>query len=149
VEDEVGAMLDGLHQPGRREGRVDEQRQAGVVRDRSHVGDVEHVQAGVAQRLAEQQPRLGPDRGAPGVDVARIDEGGRDAEARQRVGQQVVRAAVERAAGATTWLPAPASVAIARCSAACPLAVAIAPTPPSRAAMRSSSTAVVGLLMRL
>ena len=46
------------------------------------------------------------------------------------------------------WSPAPASVAIARCSAAMPLAVATAPTPPSSAAMRSSSTAVVGLEMR-
>jgi hypothetical protein len=46
------------------------------------------------------------------------------------------------------WPPAPISVTIARCSAACPLAVAIAPTPPSSAAMRSSSTATVGLLMR-
>jgi hypothetical protein len=45
--------------------------------------------------------------------------------------------------------PAPASVAMARCSAAWPLAVAMAPTPPSSAAMRSSSTAVVGLDMRL
>ena len=38
---------------------------------------------------------------------------------------------------------------MARCSAAWPLAVAIAPMPPSNAAMRSSSTALVGLLMRL
>ena len=49
---------------------------------------------------------------------------------------------------ATTCEPAPAIVAIARCSAACPLAVAIAPTPDSRAAMRSSSADTVGLLMR-
>jgi hypothetical protein len=46
------------------------------------------------------------------------------------------------------WPPAPISVAMARCSAACPLAVAIAPTPCSSAAMRSSSTATVGLEMR-
>src|SRR5689334_6778696 len=45
--------------------------------------------------------------------------------------------------------PAPASVAIARCSAACPLEVAMAPTPPSSAATRSSSTAFVGFEMRL
>ena len=45
--------------------------------------------------------------------------------------------------------PAEASVVMARCSAACPLAVAIAPTPPSSAATRSSNTALVGLLMRL
>ena len=41
--------------------------------------------------------------------------------------------------------PAPISVAIARCSAAWPLAVAIAPTPPSSAATRSSNTATVGI----
>ena len=45
--------------------------------------------------------------------------------------------------------PAPAMVAIARCSAAWPLAVAIAPTPPSSAATRSSSTALVGFEIRL
>ena len=44
--------------------------------------------------------------------------------------------------------PAPMSVAMARCIAAWPLAVAIAPTPPSSADMRSSSTALVGLLIR-
>jgi len=44
--------------------------------------------------------------------------------------------------------PASISVAITRCSAACPEAVAIAPTPPSSAAMRSSNTATVGLEMR-
>ena len=41
--------------------------------------------------------------------------------------------------------PRPMSVAMARCSAAWPLAVAMAPTPPSSAAMRSSKTATVGL----
>ena len=46
------------------------------------------------------------------------------------------------------WPPAPISVAIARCKAAWPLAVATAPTPPSSAATRSSSTATVGLEMR-
>ena len=47
------------------------------------------------------------------------------------------------------WSPALSSVAIARCSAAMPLAVQIAPTPASSAASRSSSTAVVGLEMRV
>ena len=37
---------------------------------------------------------------------------------------------------------------MARCNAACPLAVPIAPTPPSSAATRSSSTATVGFEMR-
>ena len=47
------------------------------------------------------------------------------------------------------WLPAPAKVVTASASAAWPLAVAMAPTPPSKAAMRSSKTAVVGLEIRL
>ncbi len=49
----------------------------------------------------------------------------------------------------TMWPPCPISVTMPRCSAAWPEAVATAPTPPSSAAMRSSSTATVGLEMRL
>ncbi len=51
-------------------------------------------------------------------------------------------------AAATMWSPAPASAAKVRNSAACPLAVATAPMPPSRLAIRSSNTATVGLAMR-
>ena len=99
VVDQVGAVLEGTHQPRRREGRIDEQRQVLLVGERGDRGDVEDVEARVAERLAEQQPRLGPDRVAPGVEVAGPDEGRRDAEARQRVLEQVVRSAVERARG--------------------------------------------------
>ena len=97
VEDEVGAVVERPHQVGRRERRVDEQRQPVLVRERRDARDVEHVEPGIAERLAEQQPRLRPDRRAPGVEVARIDERRLDAEARQRVVEQVVRAAVQRA----------------------------------------------------
>ena len=97
VEHEVGAVRERLHQVRRRERRIDEQRQAVLVRERRHARNVEHVEARIAERLAEQEPRLGPDRRAPRVEVARIDERRLDAEARQRVVEQVVRAAVERA----------------------------------------------------
>ena len=50
---------------------------------------------------------------------------------------------------ATTWSPASSSVVIATAWAASPLAVARAPTPPSRLAMRSSNTAVVGFMIRV
>ena len=50
---------------------------------------------------------------------------------------------------ATTWEPAPAMAVMARNSAAWPLAVATAPIPPSKLAMRSSNAAVVGLAMRV
>ena len=52
-------------------------------------------------------------------------------------------------ADATMWSPLLSSVAMARCIAAMPLAVHTAPTPSSSAASRSSSTAVVGLEMRV
>src|SRR5690606_20155149 len=57
----------------------------------------EHVQAGVAHGLAEEQARLGTDGLAPAVDVAGIDESRLDPEPRQGVLEQVVRAAIERA----------------------------------------------------
>ena len=47
------------------------------------------------------------------------------------------------------WSPAPSKVAIAMCIADMPLAVHTAPTPPSSAASRSSSTATVGFEIRL
>ena len=49
---------------------------------------------------------------------------------------------------ATMWSPALIIVATARCIAAWPLAVAIAPTPPSNALIRSSRTALVGFESR-
>src|SRR3546814_1690874 len=49
--------------------------------------------------LAEHQPRLGPDRRLPRRVVARIDEGGGDAEARQGMDEDVVAAAIDVARG--------------------------------------------------
>ena len=51
-------------------------------------------------------------------------------------------------AAATMWSPAPARAAKVMNSADMPDAVATAPIPPSRLAMRSSSAATVGLPMR-
>ena len=99
MEQQIGAVIEGFQQIGRGKSRIDHQRQAMRVRDRRHRGNVEHVQPGVAQRLGKQRLRVGPDGGAPGVQIARLDEGGFDAEARQRVMQEIVRAAVERTGG--------------------------------------------------
>ncbi len=74
-------------------------RSAPCSNGRSHGGDVEHVQAGIAQRFSEQHLGSGPDRSAPGVVVARIDEGGLDTETFERVAQQILRAAVQGARG--------------------------------------------------
>ena len=97
MEHEVGAVLERLHEIRRGERRVDEERQAVLVRERRHARDVEHVEPGIAERLAEQEACLRADRRLPRVEIARVDERRRDAEARQRVVEQVVRAAVEGA----------------------------------------------------
>ena len=47
------------------------------------------------------------------------------------------------------WSPCSSRVVMATIWAARPLAVASAPTPPSRLAMRSSNTAVVGFMIRV
>jgi len=99
VQHQVGAQRQRLHQPRGGERAVEQQRQAGVVRDLRHGGHVEHVQPRVAQRLAKQQPGVGAHGGAPAIEVGRCHEGGFDAKAAQRVLQQVVAAAVERARG--------------------------------------------------
>jgi hypothetical protein len=148
VVDQVGAVVEGLHQPGRGEGRVHQQRQAGVVRDGGDGRDVQHVQARVAQRSPNSSRVSGRMAARQASMSPGLHEGGLDAEARQRVVQQVVRAAVQRAL-ATMCDPAPASVATARCSAAWPLAVAMAPDAAFQRRDALSSTALVGLLMRL
>ena len=93
---EVGAERDRLAETGRGEGVVDQQRHAGGVRDLRHLRDVEHFEARIADGLGDDQPGIGPDGGAQAVEIARLDEGGGDAEARQRVREQVDGAAIER-----------------------------------------------------
>ncbi len=97
VHDDVAAVLDRAEQRRRGEGVVDHQRQLRLVGDRGDRRDVHHLEAGIAERLAVDEPRLGADSGAEAVVVARIHEARRDPEARQGVGEQIVRAAVDRA----------------------------------------------------
>ena len=96
VVHEVGAEIERAAQVRRGEGGIDQQRHAGLVSDLGDPGDVEHLEPGVAQRFAEEQSRIGPDRLAERLGLARIHEGGLDTEARQRMRKQVVRAAVDR-----------------------------------------------------
>ena len=66
------------------------------MRDAGDLRDVQDLEAGIADRLAEQEAGLGPDRRGEGLRIARVDEGRLDAEARQGELQQVGAAAVER-----------------------------------------------------
>ena len=99
VVDQIGAVLQRLEKPRRRQRRVDQQRNTGRVRDAGHCLNVEHVEPRIADRLAEKKPGVGARGGAPAVDVARPYKAGLDAEAPQGVVQQVVRATVQRARG--------------------------------------------------
>jgi hypothetical protein len=59
VHDDVGAVIDGALQVGGGEGAVHDQRQAVGVGDVGDGGDVGHVQAGIADGLAEERLGLG------------------------------------------------------------------------------------------
>ena len=99
VVNDVGTKVEGLDQVRRGEGGVHQQRHFGLVGDLRHGGNVEHVQPRVAHGFAEEQLGVGAHGVAPAVDVARLHEGGLDAEAAQGVVQQVLAAAVERGGG--------------------------------------------------
>ena len=98
MEEEVRPEVERAHQVRRRERRVDEERELCSVRDLGDRGHVEHVEARVAEGFAEDEARARPDGRAPGVEVAWVDERRLDAEAGQGVGEEIVRAAVERVA---------------------------------------------------
>ena len=96
MHDDVAAVLDRAAEAGRGEGAVDHQRYAGLMGDGGDRRHVHDLQAGVAQGLTEDEPRLRPDRLAKALGVARMDERRLDPEARQGVGEEVVAAAVDR-----------------------------------------------------
>ena len=64
-----------------------------------HPGNIQHVQARIAQDFPEQEPGVGADGGPPGVQVPGGNEGGFNAEAGQGVFQQIMAAAVEGPGG--------------------------------------------------
>ena len=96
---DVGAELDGLAEVRRGKGVVDQQRNFRRMCDLGNLGDVEHFEAGIADGFTDHEPRVWPDRGAESLEVARLHERRRDAEARQRVRQQIDGAAIERGGG--------------------------------------------------
>ncbi len=96
VHDDVGAKRERAAQIGRGKGVVDQERNAGRMRDLGHLRDVEHFQSRIADGFTDHQPGAVVDAGADAVEIARLDEARGDAEARQRVGQEIDRAAIER-----------------------------------------------------
>ena len=76
---------------------IDQQRQPRGMRNLGDARDVEHIESRVTQGFGEEHSGIGPDRLAPGRQIARINEGRIDTETPQRVIEQVVRPTVERA----------------------------------------------------
>ena len=99
IHDDIGAKLDGLAQIRRGERIVDQERQARFMGDFGGTRDIEHLQPRIADGLGDQEPRVGLDGGADAVQIARLDERGGNAETRQRMGQEIDRAAIERGGG--------------------------------------------------
>jgi hypothetical protein len=98
VNDDVGAVLEGTDQVRGCDRVVRDQRDTVLVRDVGDASDVEHVRLRVADRLREEQLRVGTDRTAPLVEVVLVlDEGRLDAELRERVLEEVEGTAVDGA----------------------------------------------------
>ena len=97
MKNNIGTQIEWPAQVRRGESGVDHQWQAVTVGDLSYCWYVEYFKARVAQRFAEQQPGIGLDSRSESLRLARVDEGGLDAKARQRVFEQVVGATIERA----------------------------------------------------
>ena len=77
------------------EGAVHHQRQPVLMGDVGDGGDVDHVQTGIADRLAVDHPRLAVDRGLEIHRIGRIDETRRNPELRQDGVEHRVGAAVK------------------------------------------------------
>ena len=83
IDHAVGAQFERALPQRRREHVVDDERRAAGVRDLGDLGDVEHIEIGIGRRLQEAGLGVRAHRRAPLVEIEAIDDGRRDAVARQ------------------------------------------------------------------
>ena len=96
MHDDVCAVRQRVDEIRRRDGVVDEQWHANLVRDRCDGLDIQNIDPRIGNRLAEEQLGIRLDGLTPGFRVTWIvDECCLDAELRQRVVEQVVRAPIQ------------------------------------------------------
>ena len=96
VRDDVGAPLKGTAHHGRREGIVDHQRHAVVVRCLGKAFDVEHGKRGVGDGLAKDELGVGLESGLQLlIGAVGSDKGAGQTHATHGVGKQVVRTTVD------------------------------------------------------
>ncbi|AJY37764.1 hypothetical protein BO07_5022 [Burkholderia mallei] len=97
MDDDIRAMLERAQQVGRRHRVVDDERQAVAVRDLGERGDIGDVAERIADRFREDRLRPCVDQRVERGRLARVGEARRDSVLRQRMREQVVGAAVQRA----------------------------------------------------
>ena len=96
VRDDVGAPLKGTAHHGRREGVVDHQRHAVVVRSLGKAFNIEHGQRRVGDGLAKDELGVGLEGGLQLlIGAVGCDERAGQAHATHGVGEQVVRATID------------------------------------------------------
>ena len=95
VDDDICTVLDGTDEIGGAEGVIHDQRQAVLVGKLGKGVDVRDIAVGVAKGLDVDGAGVGLDSGLHLGKVMDVHEGRGDAEIRERVGQQIVAAAVD------------------------------------------------------
>ena len=99
VDHDVGAPLQRPAEVGGGEGVVDDQRQLMLAGYRSDRLDVQHVPAGVADRLTEECLGVGTDRLAPRLGIVGVDPGQLDGHLAQHVLELIHGSAIEGGRG--------------------------------------------------
>ena len=96
---QVGPFVERATQRRRGHGRVHQERNAMLAGERRDGREIEDIHRRIPDCLAEEEPRLRTHRRAPRFRVPRRHEGRGDAEARQRIGEQVVGAPIKARGG--------------------------------------------------
>src|SRR5579885_433020 len=95
VNDDIGAMLERLHQVRRRHGVINDKRQAMLMRDSGNGANIERVQARITYCLRVNGPRALVDGRAEVLRVTAIHKSNVNAELRPRVMEAVMGATIE------------------------------------------------------
>src|SRR6266487_114990 len=95
MDNDVGTMLEWLHQVRRGQSIVNDQRDAMLMGDIGYRANVERIQAWIAHSLCIECLRALVDRGTEIVGVAAIHKAYVDTQLGQRVVEEIVGAAVE------------------------------------------------------
>ncbi len=95
MHNQIGTEGNRLLQIRGDEGGINHQRQIGTVRHLGQCRNIADLQSRIANALGIDEAGLGLDRGLEAFDVMGMHKGRGDPEARQGMGEQIVRTAIE------------------------------------------------------